>query len=128
MASAPPGRYTVTNGAVYDRVSTLTWQQTPPAQTYVWSDAAAYCQALTLAGWSSGWRLPTVKELASIVDFRAGAPSIDSAAFPATSPTAFWSATPLVGAPTEAFVVYFDYGEIHYVLVTTLSAARCVHS
>jgi hypothetical protein len=93
-ANAPPGRYTVAGGIVYDTKTKLTWQQAVPATTYTWSDAMTMCSTLNLGG--TGWRLPTVKELMTIYDVtQPTSPAIDSTAFPGTPAGHFWSSTPL---------------------------------
>ena len=45
------------------------------------------------------WRLPNIKELASIADKNRINPAIDSTAFPATPASKFWSASPCVSHP-----------------------------
>ena len=45
------------------------------------------------------WRLPNIKELASIADKSRTNPAIDPAAFPATPASKFWSASPCVSHP-----------------------------
>lgn len=57
------------------------------------------------------WRVPEKDELASIVDQSHSNPAIDHTAFPATPSVAFWSASPVVDYPHNAWVVYFgsDY-------------------
>jgi hypothetical protein len=95
-ASAPPGRYTISSGTVLDTKTMLTWQQVAPASQYAAVAAATYCSSLTLNG--GGWRLPTIKELVSLVDFSVAppGPTIDSQAFPNTPGDSFWSSTPAV--------------------------------
>ena len=73
--------------------------------------------ALTRAGaqatsTSVAWRLPNVKELASIVDRSKSNPAIDSVAFPATPANAFWSSSPYVGYAYYARVVDFVDGSV----------------
>jgi hypothetical protein len=114
LAGAPPGRYGITSGVVLDDKTGLAWQRVVPAGTYTWSQAQAYCAALSLNG--NSWRLPSVKELMTIVDVSvapsSGAPTIDSSAFPgtpatsmggSTNPAAFWSSSLWAGT-------YFDAG------------------
>ena len=109
-AAAPAGRYTLATDTVADTVTHLTWQRSVPTQTYTWAAATTYCQGLSLGGFTSGWRLPTVKELQSIVDPRAYNPSIDSTAFPATPSNNFWSSSPAAGSPGNAWIVGFYDG------------------
>ena len=72
-------------------------------------------QALTRArdqATSTGvaWRLPNVKELASLVDRSKSNPAIDTAAFPVTPVNAFWSSSPIVGSAGYAWHVGFGGG------------------
>ncbi len=57
------------NGTITDRTTGLMWQKTPASGTRTWENAAKYAKALKLAG-HRDWRLPTIKELFSIADFR----------------------------------------------------------
>ncbi|MGA3211557.1 MAG: DUF1566 domain-containing protein [Terriglobales bacterium] len=50
-----------------DPASGLTWAKNDNGSDANWSQADSYCRNLTVAG-SSGWRLPTVEELAAIYD------------------------------------------------------------
>ena len=67
-ATAPSGRYTITAGTVYDTKTKLTWQQPGPSATYTWAAAKTYCAGLGSSLGGTGWRLPTIKELQTIVD------------------------------------------------------------
>ena len=62
---------------------------------------------------SVAWRLPNVKELASIADRSKSNPAIDTAAFPATPSNVFWSSSPLVGYAYYARNVYFLNGGVY---------------
>jgi formylglycine-generating enzyme required for sulfatase activity len=106
-ANAPAGRYTTSGGTVYDTKTKLTWQQAVPSTPYTWDGAKTYCAGLNLAG--TGWRLPTVKELQTIVDDSRTSPAIDTTAFPATPSDYFWSSSTSAGSSIGWFVV-FDYG------------------
>lgn len=90
-ADAPAGRYTIANGTVYDTKTKLTWQQAVPSGTYILADAKAYCSGLSLAG--TGWRVPTVRELQTIVDESRRDPAIDPTAFPSTPSAWFLTRT-----------------------------------
>ncbi len=61
-------------------------------------------------GGFSDWRMPTVKELATIVDLGADAaePAIDSTFFPNTLEEEYWSATTAADEPSEAWFVNFQ--------------------
>jgi hypothetical protein len=98
-AEAPVGRYTINTDTVVDTQTHLTWQRNVTNSTSTWSAANAACQSLVAGGFSSGWRLPTKKELQSIADLTSS-PAIDVVAFPNTPTTAFWfwTSTPYIGA------------------------------
>jgi hypothetical protein len=117
-ADAPSGRYTVTNGTVYDGKTKLTWQQTAPATTGNWADAKTYCAGVGASLGGTGWRIPTRSELLTIVDFSRTNPSIDPTAFSSTATTTpttyFWSSSPYrsssqADAGTSGMVWYVDF-------------------
>ncbi|MBI5546720.1 MAG: DUF1566 domain-containing protein [Deltaproteobacteria bacterium] len=124
-AAAPAGRYTVATDTVRDNKTGLTWQRGVPTSYYSWANAQSYCQALNLGGFSSGWRLPTKKELETLVDRRDNNPSIDSTAFPNTPSEWFWTSTPYASAGS-AWYVYFDFGFSDYGDTTYICKVRCV--
>jgi hypothetical protein len=59
------------DGTITDLNTGLMWQKTPDFKRHVFEDAATYCNELGIGGYDD-WRLPTVKELYSIADFRGG--------------------------------------------------------
>jgi hypothetical protein len=126
-ASAPAGWYvTASQGGVAtvgDTKTGLVWQQVALPGAFAWSDAAASCAAL-----GPGWRLPSLKELQTIVDedAPAGAPSIDATAFPATPADDFWTSSAFAGAPDLAWRVSFSGGNTYTADVSTAARARCV--
>jgi hypothetical protein len=89
-ANAPTGRYTISNGSVYDNKTKLTWQQAIPSTKYCWDCAKNYCASLG----GSAWHLPTMKELQTILDYSHANPAVDPTAFPSTPSDYFWSSTP----------------------------------
>jgi hypothetical protein len=137
-ANAPGGRYVVTNGGtssgtVYDTKTKLTWQQTISSISYTWADAKTYCAGVGSSLGGTGWRLPTLKELQSLVDYsHTTYPMIDSTAFPGglsaffPSPFYFWSASPLAGSSSGAWYVLFDYGYTGGAEVSFSYYVRCV--
>jgi hypothetical protein len=135
--AVPAGHYVVTAGSgtgggiVYDTKSNLTWQQTVSSTTYTWVDAKTYCGGVGTSLGGTGWRLPTIKELQSIVDLsQITAPYVDPTAFPSTPSNQFWSsspATPAAGSSGYAWFVYFNYGYNGYGGVSNTYSVRCVH-
>ncbi len=73
------------DGTITDRATGLTWQQIPDLEHEVTFDQAeAGAATFNLAG-HRDWRLPTIKELYSLIDFRgsgkAGWPYLDTRYF-----------------------------------------------
>jgi len=125
---APPGRYTYpATGTVYDTATGLTWQQTLDAtQSYDWADAKTYCAALGATLGGTGWRLPTVTELETIVDETRADPSIDPTAFPGTPHFIFWTLSPVGTDPRMGLVVNFLDGNTTYYNLAYPINVRCV--
>jgi hypothetical protein len=131
--SADSGAYVVQNGTVYDPATDLTWQQDAPPGQYPWSSTAAagsaqaYCESLNLGG-ASGWRLPALKELLSIVDART-VPTIGAAFQFQGSPLnhVFWTSALLASDEAYAWTVDFDHGVNSYEDANITAAyVRCV--
>ena len=109
-AAAPLDQYTVATDTVKDNKTGLTWQRAVPATRYPWADAKTYCSSLNLGGYASGWRLPTKRELETLIDHRSdyGYPTIDTTAFPGTPQDVFWTSTPFAGVSSKAWCVSFQ--------------------
>ena len=126
-AKAKPGRYVVDakGETVLDNATKLTWQRVVPGQTYTWQGAKDYCKSLPLAG--GGWKLPSVRQLRSIVDrAQKSAPTIDPTAFPNTPSEYFWTAVAYQGGSSIAWFVYFYNGYSSSHGVANNYRVRCV--
>ena len=80
--------------------------------TLISTMALAYCEGLAFANYSD-WRLPNIRELASIVDYSRQNPSINTTYFPNTKNSFYWSSTTYVPNPGVAWYVYFSYGGVN---------------
>ncbi len=105
---APAVRFVVDGALVRDAMTQRVWQRDgsggrtgcsgPDARTCTWDEARTYCEDLVLGGFDD-FRLPTIKELDSLVNFTAAphTPAIDAVTFPDTptgsSRDSFWSST-----------------------------------
>jgi hypothetical protein len=107
------------NGAeVTDQKTGLVWARCSLGQ--IWSGSVCsgmsasltHEEALAHAKGQSGWRLPSVKELASLVERGCYSVAIDSEAFPATTATAVWTVTPYATNPSRAWTIDFRSAEV----------------
>jgi hypothetical protein len=107
--------------SVRDTLTKLVWQRQASATSMNWADAKTYCA-------NAGLRLPTVKELLSIVDLTVPSPgpTIDQKAFPSTPASYFWTSSPYAGSSGDAWGVYFFNGYSGYVGVGNSDRVRCV--
>ena len=111
--------YSSDGSEVTDNTTGLVWRRC--AEGMSWSegtcngDATLYTQEAALQLGINGWRLPNIKELASIVDLSKVNPAIDPSSFPNTpTSTDFWSSSPNVRDSRNAWFVGFDYGYVYY--------------
>jgi hypothetical protein len=125
FADAKPGRYVIKTETVYDTKTKLTWQQSPATSPFSHSDAGAYCAGLTVGGLD--WRLPSVKELETLVDESRTNPAIDKTAFPDTPGKFFWTSSSVASFPDQAWTVDFNRGGCNFFPVTSMELVRCVH-
>jgi hypothetical protein len=133
-----PGEFTVSADGltVTDTITGLMWQRDSSGTrtgctgsgnvTCTWAEATAYCAGLTLGG-ASGWRLPAVMELSTIVDFTVTSVAlINQTVFPNTSTANFWASSPYVGASNRAWFVSFYIGYEDTSAEGTYFSVRCV--
>jgi len=102
------------DGTVEDKATGLIWQQKDSRDPLDWEYALNYCSDLDLAG-RTDWRLPSAKELQSIVDYSRSPESTDSAAidpiFSVTDKNAyFWTSTTHLDGPKPSRAVYIAFG------------------
>jgi hypothetical protein len=78
-----------------------------------WGEALRMANSSRFAG-HVDWRLPSIKELRSLVEECRTDPSINDAIFPNTSRSGFWSVSPNAYNSYLAWLVDFDYGSAGY--------------
>ncbi len=139
-ADAPPGQYRVFNRSdvvIIDNGTQLTWQRAVVYQATSFADATSYCAGLALSQ-TPGWRVPSYKELLTLVDesphteYPTGAPvqiAIDASAFPGTPvDQPYWTSSVYLQGATSAYAVRFSDGAGLAVLMATPGYyVRCVH-
>lgn len=122
--ASDPGRFEAhADGTVTDLRARLTWMRCAigqqwrtgtcvnQPQRYSWEDAKAIAQRINADGqyFYNDWRLPTMRELATITELHCWDPRINTAIFPQTRADFYWSAsTKLVDGPElVAFAMNF---------------------
>jgi len=129
---------------VVDHATGLFWERCPDDQMFTWTEARSRCNT-NLAGLpGAGWRLPTIRELESLIDrttFAPASPGVfaNSLMEPmATFPyTGYWTSTGLGGQPEDddldfRYVLHHYDGSIYNKCVDpstgcpNLARVRCV--
>lgn len=132
------------DGTVTDNITGLMWQQsldtapgpdggadaattTATANTYNWVDAGTYCGNLVKSIYAD-WRLPSIIELLSIIDYSSVAPtgSIDPFFFRGPVALCVWSSTRQAGTTSNAWYVRSVPGDDNTAGFGTMCGVRCV--
>jgi hypothetical protein len=98
------------DGTVTDTSSGLMWEQAGSSNEMRWEQALAYSEGLNCGGYTD-WRLPTIKELRSLVDYSRYSPAIDTACFPKAAASRYWSSTTDPGSTSSAWCIHFNDGD-----------------
>lgn len=93
------------DAAVRDENTGLVWEKLPSGSTY-WGDARLKCVEKNVGG-TRGWRLPSVVELASLIDASPGAPLVP-VVFAGVPLVSYWSATTNATSTTSILTVDFS--------------------
>lgn len=125
-SKTPSSRYKdLGQGTVKDTQTGLTWMRCAIGMTWAkdkcqnvadrvtWDSAnAAIVELNQGAGFAArkDWRLPTFKELKTLMEKQCFEPAINSEIFPGTPHTGFWSSTEEPGYRHGAWLVYFRHG------------------
>jgi len=117
-------RFVFSADEVTDRMTGLVWRRCSEGQTwdavtctgtatrFTWQGALDQAHAAAAGG--TGWRLPNVKELFSLIDFAGVNPSTDPLAFPNTPGDWAWTSTFSL-FPDLPWGVSFEVGHVNHV-------------
>jgi hypothetical protein len=141
-ATAPPDQYAHYNRQdliIHDIYTHLDWERGPTSGQVSQSGAAAYCAALHIPNDSGGpWRVPTYKELMTLVDetIEVGTlgihTAIDLSAFPDVQPqdvvaAPYWTSS-YTPTGSEGWCVNFTDGSTLTEPSSSANYVRCVRS
>ncbi|HNT27172.1 MAG TPA: DUF1566 domain-containing protein, partial [bacterium] len=124
----------VVTDVVGDDYTGLQWHQMVPqlysdcnSEMYcTWAQAVTYCEN-SMSGGYSDWRLPTDKELESIIEYSGIVPMVPEGVFTMFDAEYFWSSTENVANPTmSAWATYFAIGTSQPAPKTSQYKAICV--
>lgn len=126
----PPSYTVFRNGTVIDNITSHVWQQKNDNLTRTWDDAGSYCANLTLGG-QSEWRLPTLRELSSLLKLSPTTwpgiiPRIDTVAFPDTESYLYWTSETAADEMSAAWSLSFRDGFAYRFPKTAYVKVRCV--
>jgi uncharacterized protein DUF1566 len=118
------------DAAVLDRETGLVWEQSPSTSNFTWVDALTHCYFLEVGG-RKGWRLPTIEELASLVNTSNSSPALPTG-HPFALPKSvqetgyYWSATTDANINSNAYLVSFVSGDLNIFTKTFTTHLWCV--
>ena len=126
--SRQPQSFSVCNSgnSIYDNLTGLMWSRCTIGKTWneqtkecegdasihSWKESLNKVQEFNQSGFLSqqDWRLPNIKELASIVDLSCVYPAIDLTTFPNTDSAEFWTSSVFEQYPGRAWYFHFGLG------------------
>ncbi|GAM11249.1 hypothetical protein OR1_03560 [Geobacter sp. OR-1] len=119
--STPASRFVInSDGTVADSSTGLIWKRCSEGlsgvkcedgtvSTYNWKEAKKAAESSKFAG-RQDWRLPTIKELDTIVEYQCSMPAVNQTVFPATPASNFWSSSFYSGYSNGGWNVNFNDG------------------
>ena len=102
----------------------LTWEMAGSNSKMTQEEGFAYAKKLRAGGFSD-WRLPTRKELLTLIDDTEYDPCIKFSEMRCNS-SYYWSSTTYAGNTSYAWGVDFGYGGVYYYTKTYSYYVRCV--
>jgi hypothetical protein len=118
------------NDAVLDKKTGLVWEKSPETTSARWTVARRTCLEKSVGG-QKGWRLPSLEELASLVDSSIAPPGLalpPGHPFVAIRSAVYWSSTRVGEDPRGSWGVHFGLGGgATFINWAHSTQAWCVH-
>jgi len=102
--------YDAGDGIVTDNVTELMWDNNHSVMHG--DEAEAYCANTVNTGGHTDWRLPTRRELLTIIDYSKSSPSLDSGLFSNIGSYNYWTSDKSVKDSTSYFYVHTSDGRV----------------
>jgi len=120
-------RWIEANHVVRDRVLNITWQDTRIVRLRqrTWKDADKYCKRIRLAK-KTNWRLPTMYELLTIIDYKKNNPAMIDIFEYVQSKGYYWTSDNIVTDKNYAWYVSFNKGNTYGFSKDKKAYIRCV--
>jgi len=114
------------NDIVIESTKNLEWQDSSELKDsfLTYTEAISYCNSLTLSNYDN-WRVPTIKELRSIVDRSRINPAINQAFLNSVN-SFFWSSTLYQVDTKKVWSIFFADGNDYQLLKKDKAYIRCV--
>jgi hypothetical protein len=109
------------DGTILDTQTGLMWSSNF-TENLTWKQAIDFASKLELGGLSD-WRVPTVKEFMTLIEYAALDPA---SSFPGMPSESFWTSQLYKGDESVAWFVDFYGGYVNNIFKTRLFAVRCV--
>lgn len=122
VKSTPSSRFNIhSDGTATDKQTGLTWMRCSIGQTWQaggckgspsahnWQQALNLAKAHAFAG-KNDWRLPSIKELSSILELSCVSPAINTVLFPNTVLSVYWTSSPYADDVNGAWGLHFSSG------------------
>ena len=116
------------NDAVRDNNTGLVWEKSPRPAPVTWNGARFTCINKNVGG-QKGWRLPSIPDLASLIDPSVAPPGPTLSLghpFHNIQSAGYWSATTSAEDSSDAWFVYFGRGFVDHDSKTHTGHAWCV--
>lgn len=111
---------------IYDETTKLLWQDNEQSKSkkVTFEEAEAFCKALKIGSYS-GFRIPTLYELRTLVDYKKYKPAIING-FRGISNEVYWTQTPFADDSGSAWGINFKNGKIEIIAKNYTRRVRCV--
>lgn len=127
MSASARFKLVMGGAGVLDKETGLVWEQSPSTATR-YANGALYACYQKVVGGRSGWRLPSVEELATLVDTSvSGSPKLPTGhPFSNVQSYYYWSSTPNIYTTGYTWFVDFSNGAVDYGTTAFYANVWCV--